>query len=110
LRPVISFLLSGPINPCGGYGIILPQFELFIDLTPLIPLSFQGEGEGVFREASPLFNSPPVFPPPKGRDFRERGFAPLLTTPPHPLLREGGQGDRLLNNLFINNPYAMDIP
>jgi len=39
----------------------------------------------------------------KGRGEREetleRGFAPLLPTLPLPLIREGGQGDRLLNNL-----------
>ena len=49
----------------------------FINLTPFIPLSFKGEGEEVL----------------------ERGFAPLLPTLPLPLLREGGQGDRLLNDL-----------
>jgi hypothetical protein len=27
-------------------------------LTPLIPLSFKGEGEGIRREVSPLFDSP----------------------------------------------------
>jgi len=31
----------------------------------------------------------------------ERGEAPLSPPLPLPLLREGGQGDRLLNNLFI---------
>ncbi len=30
----------------------------------------------------------------------ERGEAPLLPTLPLPLIREGGQGDRLLNNFF----------
>jgi len=34
----------------------------------------------------------------KRRDFRE-GEAPLLPTLPLHLLREGGQGDRLLNDL-----------
>jgi len=29
----------------------------FINLTPFIPLSFEGEGEILLREASPLFNS-----------------------------------------------------
>jgi len=33
----------------------------------------------------------------------ERGFAPLLPTLPLPLLREGGKGDRLLNDLIT--PY-----
>jgi len=49
---------------------------LLIDLTPLVPLPLKGEGEEVI----------------------ERGEAPLLSTLPLPLLREGGQGDRLLNN------------
>ncbi len=49
----------------------------FINLTPFIPLSFKGEGEEVL----------------------ERGEAPLLPTLPLPLIREGGQGDRLLNDL-----------
>jgi hypothetical protein len=32
---------------------------LRINLTPYVPLSFKGEGEGSFiREASPLFDSP----------------------------------------------------
>jgi hypothetical protein len=52
--------------------------RVFINLTPLIPLSFKGEGE----------------------ETLERGFAPLLLTLPLPLLREGGQGDRLLNDLL----------
>jgi len=50
---------------------------LFIYLTPLIPLSFKGEGE----------------------ETLERGEAPLLPTLPLPLIREGGQGDRLLSDL-----------
>ena len=54
--------------------------RLFIDLTPFIPLSLKGE-EG---------------------EILERGFAPLLPTLPLPLIREGGQGDRLLNNLPID--------
>jgi len=51
--------------------------KLFINLTPCVPLSFKGEGEEIL----------------------ERGKAPLLPTLPLPLIREGGQGDRLLNNL-----------
>jgi len=31
---------------------------------------------------------------------QERGFAPLLPALPLPLVREGGQGDRLLNDLI----------
>jgi len=49
---------------------------LFINLTPFIPLSFKGEGEEIL----------------------ERGEAPLFPMLPLPLLREGGQGDGLLNN------------
>jgi len=56
---------------------------LFINLTPFIPLSLKGEGEEIL----------------------ERGFAPLLLTLPLPLLREGGQGDRLLNNIWNNEFY-----
>jgi len=41
---------------------------LFVDLTPFVPLSFEGEGEEIV----------------------ERGEAPLLPTLPLPLLREGG--------------------
>jgi len=37
----------------------------------------------------------------EGEEILERGEAPLLLTLPLPLLREGGQGDRLLSNLFI---------
>jgi len=48
-----------------------------MNLTPLIPLSLERRG---------------------GRDFRE-GRSPSLTYTPS-LLREGGQGDRLLNILF----------
>jgi len=51
---------------------------VFTNLTPFIPLSFKGEG----------------------KRFIERGFTPLLPTLPLPLTREGGQGDRLLNNLL----------
>jgi len=58
--------------------LIIFILGLFIDLTPFIPLSLKGEGEEIL----------------------ERGFAPLFSTPPLPLLREGGQGDGLLNNLF----------
>jgi len=43
-------------------------WRLFTYLTPLIPLSFKGEGEiSYVREASPLFNSPLVYTPSKGR-------------------------------------------
>jgi len=36
----------------------------------------------------------------KREETLERGEAPLLPTLPLPLLREGGQGDRLPNNLL----------
>jgi hypothetical protein len=36
-----------------------------------------------------------------GGEILERGEAPLLPTFPLPLLREGGQGDGFLNNVFI---------
>jgi len=51
--------------------------RLFINHAPFIPLSLKGEGEEIL----------------------ERGEAPLLPTLPLPLLREGGQRDRLLNTL-----------
>jgi hypothetical protein len=44
--------------------------RVFINLTPYIPLSLKGDGEEIL----------------------ERGFAPLFTTLPLPLLREGGRG------------------
>ena len=37
----------------------------------------------------------------EGEEILERGEAPLLPTLPLPLLREGGQGDRLLSNLSV---------
>ena len=37
----------------------------------------------------------------EGEEILERGEAPLLPTLPLPLLREGGQGDRLLNDLML---------
>jgi len=52
---------------------------VFTNLTLFVPLSFKE----------------------RGKRFIERGFTPLLPTLPLPLLREGGQGDRLLNNLPI---------
>ena len=38
---------------------------------------------------------------PEREEILEKGEAPLLLTLPLPLTREGGQGDRLLSNLFI---------
>jgi len=51
--------------------------RLFINLTPLIPLSLRRR---------------------RREEILERGFAPFLPTLPLPLIREGGQGDRLLND------------
>jgi hypothetical protein len=45
------------------------SLRLFINLTPFIPLSLKGEGEEIL----------------------ERGEAPLYSTLPLPLLREGGR-------------------
>jgi len=49
----------------------------FTNLTPFIPLSFEGEGEEIYRE----------------------GFHPSLTYTPPSLSKGRGQGDRLLINL-----------
>jgi len=58
-------------------------WRVFTNLTPFIPLSFKGEGEEIYKE----------------------GFYPSLTYTGAlnslPLLREGGQGDRLLNTLIL---------
>ena len=43
----------------------------------------------------------------EGEETLERGEAPLLPILPLPLLREGGQGDRLPNNLKINGKKAL---
>jgi len=54
------------VIPARGYLVK----DIYYYLTPLIPLSFEGEG-GVFRRgASPLFDSPLIFTPP---EQRERG-------------------------------------
>jgi len=50
-----------------------------MNLTPFIPLSLGRRGRRVSRE----------------------GRSPSLTYTPPSLVREGGQGDRLLNSLFI---------
>jgi len=52
-----------------------------------------------------FINLTPFIPPPlkeRGKRFIERGETPLLPTPPLPLVREGGQGDRLLINLYLS--------
>ena len=51
------------------------------------PLS-RGRGISYIREASPPFD-----PPFKGgEEISERGFAPLLSTPPFPLTNNKGRG------------------
>jgi hypothetical protein len=66
----------------------------FINLTPLIPLSFEGEGEEVFKRGAPSLsislNSIGVI-----RELLDNTFKKSSL----PLVREGGQGDRLLNDL-----------
>jgi len=59
-------------NPLALIVKEMDLLTLFINLTPFIPPSKE-----------------------RGKRFLERGFAPLLLTLPLPLLREGGQGDRL---------------
>ncbi len=52
-----------------------------------------------------MLTSPPKSSSPlKGEEeeILERGEAPLLPTLPLPLIREGGQGDRFLNNFYKN--------
>jgi len=44
-----------------------------------------------------------------GEEIFERGQSPLSSQLPLPLLREGGQGDRLLNNLIICLGRAITI-
>jgi hypothetical protein len=56
-----------------------------------------------------LLTSPLLSPSPskeRGKRFIERGFTPLLPTLPLPLAREGGQGDRLLNNLRVIDSFV----
>jgi len=59
---------------------------LFINLTPLIPLSLRRRG---------------------GRDFRE-GQSPSLTYTPPSLIKGRGQGDRLLNDLISYKVVILD--
>jgi len=63
---------------------------VFINLTPFVPLSFEGEGEGYGREARPPLNPPFIHRPSSG--VFKRGAAPLSTTPPLPLAGEGDTG------------------
>jgi len=54
---------------------------VLVNLTPLVPLSLSRRG---------------------GRGFREGAKPPLLLSLPLPLLREGGQGDRLYKRGFAS--------
>jgi hypothetical protein len=87
------------LKSTAGLVISLTAFRLFIDLTPFIPLSLKGEGEIVFKRGANAPLKHPIYFQREGEEILERGSAPLLPTLPLPLLREGGQGDRLLNNL-----------
>jgi len=71
-------LTSPPLSPSlykGGGRILEERLRLSLTLL-VLHSSLKGEGEEIL----------------------ERGFAPLFPTLPLPLIREGGQGDRLLNN------------
>ena len=43
----------------------------------------------------------------EGGEILEKGFVPLLPALPLPLLREGGQGDRLLNKLCLGEEISI---
>jgi hypothetical protein len=45
----------------------------------------------------------------RGKRFWRRAKAPLLYPLPLPLLREGGKGDRLLNNLFMSLIFLLRL-
>jgi len=57
---------------------------LFIYLTPLIPLSFKGEGERYRRGASPLLNAP---------DYHSRDVTPPLFGSPYNIHSFKGEGE-----------------
>jgi len=76
---------------------LTPFKLLFSNPIPFIPFPLtRGRGISDIREASPLFDSPLK----EKEEILERGFTPLLPALPLPLIREGGQGDRLLNNFL----------
>jgi hypothetical protein len=54
-----------------------------LNLTPYVPLSLRGR----MKE--------------RGKSLQRGGFAPSLNSLPLPFLREGGQGDRLLNTTSL---------
>ena len=79
---------------------------MFINLTPLIPLSLERRGGRILkRGASTLLNTPPYWFS-GGRDFRE-GLRPSLTYTPPSLIKGRGQGDRLLNDLIDEIIYQL---
>jgi len=80
-------MMYSDLTPCGFY---------VGTLSPFIPLPLdEGKGEAYIREASPLFDSPAIFPPLKGEgDIIEEGLAPLLDAP----LSQKGMG-------FPNSTY-----
>jgi len=80
-----------------GIGYIREASPLFD--SPSVSLSLKGEGEGLVLKGWNPFNLPPLAKE-KGRVLG-RGSAPLLPLLPLPLVREGGQGDRLLSNLWL---------
>jgi hypothetical protein len=61
-----------------------PQIRFYINLTPLIPLSFKGEGEGLLLKGLRPFKLPLINDLPKG-DYFLTPFAP-------PLPSRGSQG------------------
>jgi len=61
--------------------------RLFIDLTPSVPLSFEGEGEELVLKGLRPFNLPLIY----GGWVFKRDEAPLLPHPPS-LIKGRGQG------------------
>jgi hypothetical protein len=58
---------------------------------------------GLYFKREYLLTSPPLSPSPfkeRGRNKKEGGFAPFLKLLPPSPLGEGGQGDRVISNLF----------
>jgi len=60
--------------------------RILANLTPFIPLSFKGEGEGIRREGfhPSLACTPPSLSKERRKRFIERGFTPLLPALPFP--------------------------
>jgi hypothetical protein len=77
---------------------LTPFRFLFGNPIPFIPFPLiRGRGTIVFRRGISPFRLSLLIG--EGEETLERGEAPLLPTIPLPLIREGGQGDRLLNDL-----------